>query len=45
MVDDQSQQEASVAVDAEGNEEPPAPKKVFNEELYEKVSVAMHKAL
>lgn len=44
MVDDHSQ-EASIAVDAEGNEEAAAPKKVFNEELHEKVIVALEKAL
>ena len=45
MVEDQSQQEASVAVDEDGNQEAPVPKKVFNEELYEKVEKAMFTAL
>ena len=45
MVEDQNQPDASVQVDAEGNEEAPVARKVFSEEMHEKVSVALQKAL
>lgn len=45
MVEDENQPDASVQVDAEGNEEAQPVKKVFSPELHEKVSVAFQKAL
>ena len=45
MVEDASQAEGSIAVDAEGNEEAAPPKRVFNDEMHEKVSSALHIAL